>query len=128
MILHGALAKMIDDTECLFFLNTPNSISVKQSVDKTYSPWIYSELLLSSIVRHKKLEEYRKHVSANSVLNHFNEGRNLQVEYDADTRHLIEIEMRDLKDLKCINGDGKSTWETMDNLYRQMGLVSRTIY
>ena len=43
MILSVALTKMIDNTECIFFLNTPNSISASTIIDKTESPWIYSE-------------------------------------------------------------------------------------
>lgn len=42
MMLNGALAKMINSTECLIFMNTPNSIKAQdvENENKTASPWI----------------------------------------------------------------------------------------
>ena len=128
MILNGALAKMIDNTECLFFFNTPNSISVKQSVDKTYSPWIYSELLLSSIVEHKSLSEYRKSVSAKRKLYQFDESEQLAIEYKAYTNHLGLLEVSDLSFWKEINGNNRVSWKSLDKLYKIMGLIKVPIY
>lgn len=55
MMLSTALSDMIDQTECLIFLNTPESVTVNSSVNKkTYSPWIYNELKVASIVRKLK--------------------------------------------------------------------------
>lgn len=52
MMLSTALNDIINQTECLFFLNTPESLSVNESTNKkTNSPWIYSELKTASIVR-----------------------------------------------------------------------------
>jgi hypothetical protein len=36
---------MIDNTECLVFLNTPNSITSQGVVKRTHSPWLFMELL-----------------------------------------------------------------------------------
>src|SRR5690606_35011062 len=63
MMLSTALNMMIDKTECLFFLNTPNSISTKEVISQTESPWIYSEISMSELVRRKKLSEYRPAVT-----------------------------------------------------------------
>ena len=41
MMLSVALTQMIDNTECLFFLNTPNSITPDTIINQTESPWIY---------------------------------------------------------------------------------------
>lgn len=52
MMLSTALNDIIDQTECLIFLNTPESLSVNEAKDKkTNSPWIYNELKIASIVR-----------------------------------------------------------------------------
>lgn len=52
MMLSTALNDVIDQTECLIFLNTPESLSVNEAKDKkTNSPWIYNELKIASIVR-----------------------------------------------------------------------------
>ena len=63
MLLNGALAKMINKTECLFFVNTPNSVNAQdaENPSKTASPWIYSELLMTCILhirirRHERLK------------------------------------------------------------------------
>ena len=58
-ILMGALMKMIDNTECLIFVNTPNSMEASDiEEDITRSPWIYSELLMAQVIR--KSEPIRK--------------------------------------------------------------------
>jgi len=51
MMLSTALSMMIDKTECLIFLDTPNSIKPYGTADKTESPWIYSEIAFSQIVK-----------------------------------------------------------------------------
>ncbi len=62
MLLMSALAKMMDNCECLMFLNTPASVAVKDAsagAGATYSSWIYGEAALSSIIRRRDLTEYR---------------------------------------------------------------------
>ena len=50
MMVSTALGKMIDNTECLIFLNTPNSTTSGTGA-RTASPWLFSELVMCSIVR-----------------------------------------------------------------------------
>ena len=57
MMLSAALTSMIDKSECLLFLNTPNTINTKDVIEqKTKSPWIYLEIQISQLVR-KKIPE-----------------------------------------------------------------------
>jgi hypothetical protein len=95
MMLTTALNMMIDNTECLFFLNTPNSISTSSVINKTESPWIYSEITMSKLVRKRKLSEYRPRetrlFSKGGVL-----GINESFEYVLDLNHLTEIKPADL--------------------------------
>ncbi|MFJ2452627.1 hypothetical protein ACIOWK_13070 [Pseudomonas protegens] len=53
MMLNGALHKMIDRSELFIFLDTEQSIPLEdyENYDRTFSPWIYSELEFSSRVR-----------------------------------------------------------------------------
>ena len=54
MILASALTEMIDKCECVFFLNTENSvIPGKEALEpnQTYSPWIYHEVYTTSIIK-----------------------------------------------------------------------------
>lgn len=53
LMLSTALNKMIDNCECIFFMNTPNSVSPDPTKNKTASPWIYSEISTTQIIRKK---------------------------------------------------------------------------
>ena len=55
LMLNTALLEVLDGTECVIFVETPNSIqSVEETINKgTYSPWIYSELNLINYLRIK---------------------------------------------------------------------------
>lgn len=61
-MLSTALMTMIDRTECLFFINTPKSLTPRGAAQEagTYSPWIYLELSTSSIVRRRPPEQHRQ--------------------------------------------------------------------
>lgn len=54
LMLANALTIMIDKTECVIFLNTPNSIKPVRIATKTESPWIYHELSMTSVLRVNK--------------------------------------------------------------------------
>ncbi|WP_146036688.1 hypothetical protein [Pseudomonas protegens] len=55
LMLAGALQEMIDRTELFVFLNTEKSVPLKayEGSDRTFSPWIYSELQFSAMVRRR---------------------------------------------------------------------------
>lgn len=60
MMLMNALMKMIDKSECVFSLNTGNSTirvekGIAKNLEKTYSPWIYSEINASNLTRKSHL-------------------------------------------------------------------------
>ena len=90
MMLSVALTQMIDNTECLFFLNTPNSITPDTIINKTESPWIYSEISISQLIRKKELQEYRI-MEQNESLKTFSEDKKLNIQYDLPTDHLVDI-------------------------------------
>lgn len=95
-MLSVALHKMIDNVECVILLNTDNSVQVfeDKKFDSTYSPWIYSEIMCTQIVRKKPLLCYREY----NELMHFNESTgmthdeaNLVVSYIISLKHLMPI-------------------------------------
>ncbi|WP_214770782.1 hypothetical protein [Exiguobacterium sp. s133] len=76
MMLSMALTKMIDRSEIVIFFESENSVQriSKESFDVTKSPWIYSELVMTNLIRRKKpnrshstLIEKRAYVEANSL-------------------------------------------------------------
>src|SRR5699024_5233593 len=61
LMLKSALDKMIDNCEAIFFLNTPNSVSLNNSVQqKTNSPWIFSEIATTQVIKKKTPERLKK--------------------------------------------------------------------
>lgn len=118
MMLATALSMMIDKTECLFFLNTPNSISTANSINKTESPWIYSEITMSKLIRRKGLEKYRsggtRMFSKGGIL-----AMNESFEYKIDLTHLTDIKRKDLKEWQEKYNNEKYA---LDILYKQQSL------
>lgn len=89
MMLSTALTMMIDNSECLFFLNTPNSISMANIVSKTESPWIYNEIAMTKLLRQKspsRIQAQESYVSEGSAIN-----EQLNIQYDLDLSHLTDI-------------------------------------
>ncbi|MFV1848460.1 hypothetical protein ACNJRW_19935 [Stenotrophomonas maltophilia] len=62
MMLAMAITEMIDRCECLFFLNTPASITPGKTINeaKTSSPWIYAEIAISKTIQKKQLPSSRR--------------------------------------------------------------------
>lgn len=92
MMLATALTEMIDNTECIMFYNTPNSISlvddlqtIKDEKKKvTLSPWIYHELSMTSLVRKRKPSRTIPLLENVIVHKAFSEKNNINIEYDVD--------------------------------------------
>lgn len=62
LILMIALKKMIDKSECILFLKTPNSIKIDKSINKkenTASPWIFAEIEIANSIEITKPERYK---------------------------------------------------------------------
>lgn len=118
MMLNVALSKMIDKCECVFFLNTPNSIKLSESMkSQTSSAWIYSELILSKIIRKKTREEHRQPFTIVRDSADF-----LNMNYDVSIDHLEEIDFRDLYKWS-INCNKSRGCYNLDELYFQKGIL-----
>lgn len=100
LILSIALQKMIDKVECIILLNTDNSINVFNDLtnrfNETYSPWIYSEIICTQIVRKKPLlcyRNYSKLIHADESVNFVHE---LKIGYKISLDHLDLLTVNDL--------------------------------
>lgn len=96
MMLAMALLKMIDGTECFFFLNTSKSITLSDSIrEQTLSPWIYSELSMSKIIGRKPKEKHRaKKITASRK----DFSQDIRILYEAPLEDLIELNAEDIND------------------------------
>lgn len=114
MMLATSLTKMIDQCECIIFLNTPNSISCKGCIERdgTESPWIYAEIEATRLLRVNppkrrmmvSMEDTRSDALDEAV----------SVKYDLDLKHLPLLEKSHILKLnKC----GKKGTDALDFLY-----------
>lgn len=89
MMLSSALSQMIDNTECIIFFDTPNSIVLKDELDNvkkkdkkaTLSPWIYHELSMSTMIR-TTLPSRRSVILEHSSGYSFDARSQLNIQYD----------------------------------------------
>lgn len=100
LMLSVALQKMIDKVECVILLNTDNSVNVFNNLtnqfNETYSPWIYSEIICTQIIRKKPLLCYRRYpklISANESVDYM---LNLKIAYAISLDHLCSLTREDL--------------------------------
>lgn len=130
-MLSTALTMMIDKTECLFFLNTPESISASTVVTQTESPWIYFELTTSKFIR-KKIprrldEDLEKSHSISGISESFD--KLPPIRYNADLEHLKELNIDDLNKwydtYSKIKSDVSTSKDALNKLYKLNPLYGR---
>lgn len=100
LMLNSALNKMIDSCEALFFLNTPNSMSINDTIDgKTRSPWIFSELATTQIIRKKtpqRLKQQTRTFSSKVTLSESARAQ-LNIEYQIELSHFTKLDLYDIR-------------------------------
>lgn len=95
-MLMVALTKMMDSTECFFFAQTPSS-TIKSQATKTLSPWIYSELSISKMLRPmSKREEKVMLFESDGRLKTFS--LEAQMKFTPPMDHLIKLSWYDILD------------------------------
>lgn len=115
MMLSTALSMMIDKCECLFFLNTPNSIKSFGSTDKTDSPWIYSEITATQILRQKFPTRITEMMEAFSHFDGLGDiEKSLKITYDVNLTNLVPL---GLADLDKWQNSHKKHMHGLDSLY-----------
>ena len=112
-MLSNALIQMIDKTECLFFLNSPNSIKTENTVgNQTESPWLYLELMATQVVRQRKQDRWQQRKTA-SVLNQLFP----TFQYDVDLSQLPVITRDELEHWQGGYEQVVNTLHPLDVLY-----------
>lgn len=119
MMLSTALASMIDKTECVFFLNTPKSITfddtIKTNKTKTLSPWIYNEITMTKLIRTNKPPRIidRDKKLFEETLAYLSD---LTFRYDVDIDHLKDINFDNLKKWELEYSNKKPNVDKYDSL------------
>ena len=106
VMLMSALTKMINQTECLIFLDSDQSISARDTVYKTRSPWIYNELLISSMIRPQNINRKSVRVQDSRIL--FEQrtfsATEMKIDYPAVFKHMKGLSGIDLRNwVNCFN-------------------------
>ncbi|MBF8766188.1 toll/interleukin-1 receptor domain-containing protein [Pseudomonas putida] len=121
MMLMGALHAMIDRSELFVFLNTDNSLPITNiaGVERTLSPWIYSELQFSALARSRAPLRYCMGMESRSI----NEGHRSTViartsavlSFKAFNEHLPKVNGAHLS--AWFNGMDEQKDNALDSLY-----------
>lgn len=95
-MLTKSLIQMMDQCECLIFLNTPASIGIRdiQGAQETYSPWIYTEVEMSRMLRTHLDSRRSKHTLIRESTEHFalDEDINGIISYPLNLDHLSRVD------------------------------------
>lgn len=131
MMLASALLRMIDNCEAVFFLNTENSISIGEEIEKerTASPWIYTELAMADRISIRSVQYHRKKLSEiehrqNELAN---ESVSLKINYhvDRELKKFIPLSRDDIMDWELLCEANKHEGEyALDELYKFKGIQS----
>jgi hypothetical protein len=127
MILNTALHKMIDRAEAFLFIGTENSLvasakgmTSEQDEQKTCSPWIHSELMISSMIRRNLPERFvqKSSIVTEAYDSAIDSARQLEVHHPAPLAHLelIDQEVMNKWLWLCLNGDKDQ--HSLDVLYQ----------
>lgn len=115
MMLATSLTKMIDQCECIIFLNTPHSLSCKGCIesDGTESPWIYAEIEATRLLR-ENIPKRKMMVKASMEKRSISMDEAISVKYDLDLKHLLLL---DKNKLLKLHSCGKTGTNALDFLY-----------
>ena len=132
MMLSIALSRMIDECEAVFFLNSENSISIGEEINKerTASPWIYNELSLADMIEIRPINCYRDRFLqfSHRAYDAVNESSSLQIKYEVDKvlRNFISLSQHDL--IRCAKewkANDKSFQSALDYIYLSKNIIKQ---
>lgn len=130
MMLSASLMNMMDKCECIIFVNTPHSYEPAEYFEAqgvTESPWIFSEIAMTRILRQKPPEEHRPKRGSGvttASLERISESKELHVSYPADLLHLTTLTLENLDAWEEKEGGAKNHSMSLDSLY-EMKRVSK---
>lgn len=123
MMLANSLNKMIDKSECIIFLDTDNSLDVKNIIENgTSSPWIYSELISTKLIKTRFPSRMGKMEKRALFENNIDLAEEFKPMYRGEVDHLSELTVECLNDVA--NKQLKTKEEYLDELYK----VSKSVH
>ena len=118
LMLMNALRKMIDKCECIFFLNSTNAAySFENLEDRTFSPWIFSELetVRTIRIRQPKRSSLKDFLSESLDESVFDD---LKISYPLDLNKLIPLSAKTMLNWQDKGKTGESALDVLYELTR----------
>lgn len=137
MMLMGALHSMIKRSEIFIFLNTDNSVPLEsyQKFDRTFSPWIYSELQFSFHVENDTPKRFSRITnesfdSASMLIKSTASARSeALLAFKAFNQHLPKITGAQMRDWYSMSHTASKEFKkgdvAMNSLYETLRIVDR---
>ena len=117
-----ALFEAIDEIECPILIESSNSVTLKDGIEKgTLSPWIYEEVGYMGKLPHKvptRLKTQNVSVGAESIILEKAVRDSLQMTHPLDVSGFKTIDKGDLDKMKCCKGVA-----VLDVLYKRKCLI-----
>jgi hypothetical protein len=134
MILSNALSESIHESDSFFFICTNyNKGSSDQYRKKTFSPWIYSELKISSLLKPSPHKD-RPYAFIDSFIRKTNKAsatatidESFRVQYELPNYHLTKVDIENFFDAIDNTDENEEHYNTsaifssLDKLYRNLG-------
>lgn len=121
MMLSMSLLEMMDRCECIFLLDTPNSITAKSSIaGTTHSPWIFMEMFSSKFLRITKPQRSGalQEAVANANVLRKDSAKAVEIVHRVDLSHLEKINASYICNwVDYCNRHGIDGPESLDELY-----------
>lgn len=123
MMLVNSLMKMVDKTEAIFFLNTPDFMTLDKGMNYpyTYSPWLYTEYTIASYLPRKYAKDRRLQKSCKNEILLENRIPPFHIGYKVNLEKFPMINDIDLNNWKYEAGIGNRKCfdeYPLDSLYR----------
>ncbi len=115
MMLSTALTMMMNRTECIFFLNTPNSIQTFNGENKTSSPWLYAENVATQTLKCNFPDRLKRTVTESYGFDGSEHRSGPEILYPMDIGHLDTL-TSDMFNSWC-NMSGSGIGHKLDLLY-----------
>lgn len=125
MMLSAALSEVIYNSECLIFLNTPHSLSIRESKgQKTNSPWIFNELKIAGTIE-KKIPRRKSHLIKDELHHRdiFNKSETIpsfSYPVGPELMKMKSITKSDLVYWHSQIGEKNKNWHPLDILYSEV--------
>lgn len=121
MMLSIALGMIMQKAETVIFLNTSESISAEDTINKTNSPWIYYEIFSANIIEKMIPKRYEQEIKSINEHYEFSQKKEkLSIKYELDLSKFIKINNSDLKIWKSQYVPKE---HPLDILYKNKGII-----